>query len=60
MKNLAVKTTGLLLVLLSAKPAQAANLIFNGDFESGLNGWKKVEFTPGAKVSTATEDSRFC
>jgi hypothetical protein len=57
MKNLAVKTTGLLLVLLSAKPAQAANLIFNGDFESGLNGWKKVEFTPGAKVSTATEDS---
>jgi len=38
MKNLTVKTTGLLLVLLSAKPAQAANLIFNGDFESGLNG----------------------
>lgn len=37
MKNLAVKITGLLFVLLSAKPAQATNLIFNGDFESGLN-----------------------
>lgn len=40
---------------LSANPASAANLILNGDFSAGLNEWKKVEFTPGAKISTVTE-----
>lgn len=55
MKNLTLKVASIIAVSLSANPASAANLILNGDFSAGLNGWKAVEFTPGAKISTVTE-----
>ena len=55
MKNMTVKLASIMVLSLSANPASAANLIFNGDFEAGLNGWKNVEFTSGAKTSTVTE-----
>jgi hypothetical protein len=55
MKNTTVKIASVMVLSLSANPAQAANLILNGDFSAELNGWKKVEFTSGAKISTVTE-----
>ena len=45
MKNMTVKLASIMVLSLSANPANAANLIFNGDFSAGLNGWKNVEFT---------------
>ncbi len=56
MRSIALKLAGIIVISLSANPASAANLISNGNFEAGLNGWKKVEFTSGAEVSTVTED----
>ena len=55
MKNITVKLASIMVLSLSANPASAANLILNGDFSAGLNGWQKVEFTSGAKISTVTE-----
>lgn len=55
MKNMTVKVASIIVLSLSASPASAANLILNGDFSAGLNGWKKVEFTQGATISTVTE-----
>ena len=55
MKNITVKLASIMVLSLSAKPASAANLILNGDFSAGLNGWEKVDFTSGAKTSTVTE-----
>lgn len=55
MRSIALKVAGIIAIYLSANPASAANLISNGNFEAGLNGWKKVEFTSGAEVSTITE-----
>ena len=55
MKNITVKLASIMVLSLSANPASAANLILNGDFSAGLNGWEKVDFTSGAKTSTVTE-----
>lgn len=55
MKNITVKLASIMVLSLSANPASAANVILNGDFSAGLNGWEKVEFTSGAKISTVTE-----
>jgi hypothetical protein len=32
------------------------NLVYNGDFETGTDGWRVVEFTSGAKVSLLEEN----
>ena len=55
MKNMTVKLASIMVLSLSANPASAANLILNGDFSAGLNGWQKVDFTSGATTSTVTE-----
>lgn len=55
MKKMTVKLASIMVLSLSANPASAANLILNGDFSAGLNGWQKVDFTSGATTSTVTE-----
>ena len=41
-------------VLLSAGAAQAANVVTNGDFESGLDGW--LQFENGGSIGIANEN----